>query len=139
MSCRPAIVAEPPDGLMGLGGLFDEVQSGAMFLHPLFHRQDLVPQLSQLVQLLLNLLQAFMSLTVGNLGVGQIPASQSILLVQFLNLGDFDPEPAYLVAENFEMIHAIRITHPGVPNPCPSQFYLSFVARNGRPIINFSA
>ena len=30
------------------------------------------------------------------------------------------------------MIHAIRITHPGVPNPCPSQFYLSFVARNGR-------
>ena len=55
-----------------------------MFLHPLFHRQDLVPQFSQLIQLLLNLLQAFMSLTVGNLGVGQIPASQSILLVQFL-------------------------------------------------------
>jgi hypothetical protein len=89
-----------------------------MFLHPLFHRQNLVAELGELVQFLLNLLQALMPLAVSNLCLCRIPASHAVLPIQFLNIGNFDPEPADLVAENFEMIHGNRISHPGArPSP----------------------
>ena len=62
-------------------------------------------------QLLLDCLQAFMPLAVSDLSISLVPLKTPIPFVQLLNFSDLPTETPDLFAQNFEIIHVIRIAH----------------------------
>jgi hypothetical protein len=81
-----------------------------LFLH-LFDRTNLPSKPSQLRKFLLNSLQPFLSLPVGDLRIRLISLLPPIPLVQLLNLSNLHPEKPDLFPQNFEMIHTISIAY----------------------------
>ena len=70
----------------------DEMQSGAVFVFHLFDRLNFPTKTSQFGKFLLNFLQSFMSLTVGDLRLLITGAALSVCLIQLLDMSDFGPE-----------------------------------------------
>lgn len=87
------------------------MQAGAVFFFHLFDRNYFLAESRKLSEFLLDFLQTFMPLTVSDLVLGGMPASQSILHIQLSNLGNFRPQTPYFFPKNFKVIHANRITH----------------------------
>ena len=69
--------------------LLDQLQTRAILFSSLIYRYNRASQRRQLPQLLLDVLEPFMSLPVGNLVQRSIALLTSILLVQFVNLSNF--------------------------------------------------
>jgi hypothetical protein len=101
-------------GALGSAGLFDEMQAaGALFSYR-FNGLNFSTEVAQLGEFALNGLQTLVPLAVSFLGLGPVPIAVTVLLVQILNVGDLGSEPRNLFAEDFQMIHAIRIAHLGI-------------------------
>ena len=71
--------------------LLDQLQPRAVLFSSLIYRHNGPSQRRQLSQFLLDVLEPFMSLPVGNLVQRSISLLTSILLVQFVNLSNFCP------------------------------------------------
>lgn len=78
-----------------------------MLVFHLFNRENLAAKTSELGKFLLNCLQPFLPLAVSNLGLGSIPISKAILIIQFLNLSDLRTETPYLFTKNIQVIHVV--------------------------------
>ncbi len=88
--------------------LLNEMQPGTVLALSFFHRENSPAKASELSKILLDRLQALLSLTVSDLGRWVVPAFASILFVQRLNLSDLGAEPSNLFAKDIEVIHAIK-------------------------------
>ena len=64
-------------------------------------------------KLLLDRLQPFLPLAMSDLSVRLISVLVPMLLVQLSNLSNLQTKKPDLVPQNFEVIHRIRIAHPG--------------------------
>jgi hypothetical protein len=87
------------------------MQPRTVLLFPLFHGKHAAAEVGELRQFLLDCLQAFMPLAMGNLGFCLWVGLAAILLVQLLELSDFSAEIPDFFTKHCEMIHDIRITH----------------------------
>ncbi len=76
-----------------------------MFFSHLLEREDLLAEVGQLEKFLLNLLQAFMSLAMSDLGLGSIGSLKPVRLILLADISDFRAETRNLFAKNFQMIH----------------------------------
>ena len=79
-----------------------------MFFFSLLHGKDATAKASELGQFLLDLLQAFQSLTVSDLSLLLVAIVIPVLVVQFFYLRDLAAEARDLFAKNFDMIHAFK-------------------------------
>ena len=94
--------------------MFYEVQAAGALLSYCFHGLNFSTEVAQLGEFALNGLQTLVPLAVSFLGLGPVPIAVTVLLVQILNVGDLRSEPRNLFAKDFQMIHAIRISHLGM-------------------------
>ena len=79
-----------------------------MFLFSLLHGEDATAKASELGQFLLDLLQAFQSLTVSDLSFLLVATVIPVLVVQFFDLRNLAAEACDLFANNFDIIHAFK-------------------------------
>lgn len=86
------------------------MQPGAVLAFSFFDRENPPAKASELSKILLDRLQALLSLTVSDLGLWVVPAFASILLVERLNLSDLGAEPSNFFAKDIEVIHAFKNT-----------------------------
>jgi hypothetical protein len=98
----------------GLRSLPDDIQSRAVLVFPLFDRENLSAESSELGEFLLDGLQPLMPFVVRELSLREHPVSTSKpkSVVQLLKLCDLGAETPNLFAKHFEMIHTVRIAHP---------------------------
>jgi hypothetical protein len=87
------------------------MQTVAMLLSHLFDGANASAKVSKLSQFLLDCLQPFMPLAMGNLGLCVTSTLAPICTIQFLKLSDLHAETANFFSKHCKMIHAIRISH----------------------------
>lgn len=81
------------------------MQAGAVVFFNLFDGQGFLAEARELNKLFLNLLQAFLPLTVGDLRLYSDLAAKTMPFVQSLNVGNLSPEARNLLSKDFQMIH----------------------------------
>ena len=84
------------------------MKPGSMLFFPLFDGENSSSQASELDQLLLNFLQPFKPLAVGDLRLSFVASLTPILDVQFLKLCDLVAETGDLFAKHCQVIHAYQ-------------------------------
>jgi hypothetical protein len=94
-----------------LGSLLGGMQTVAVLLFDLCDRANASAKVGNLGQLLLDCLQPFMPLAMGNVGLCVTSALTPIFMIQFLKVSDLLTETANLFPKDCQMIHVIRITH----------------------------
>jgi hypothetical protein len=83
-----------------LGSLLGEIQAGAVFGFPLFDRENPSTKASELDQFLLDFLQPFLPLAVGDLSLCFVASVTPILVIQLLKVCDLSAEMPDLFAKN---------------------------------------
>ncbi|MGC2060465.1 MAG: hypothetical protein WA653_19520 [Candidatus Sulfotelmatobacter sp.] len=87
------------------------MQTRAVFFFSLLHGKNPLTQASELGQFLLDFLESFMPLAVGDLSFGFGARLTPILGIQFLKVSNLKPEISNLFTKHCEMIHDNRIAH----------------------------
>jgi hypothetical protein len=82
------------------------MQPGTMLFLHLLNRKSFATELGELHKFILNLLEPFLPLAVGDVGFCTVPAAKSILFVQLMNFGDFRPQTRNLFPKCFNMVHS---------------------------------